>query len=144
MRATYFPFILYLCTCDRFSTAPHYHISLWSLYCPKNINDHHLHSAEAEEASKYLSAQIHAAENRLRKSGGLLSIRFGGDGLDSGDDEPDIAGSAESPTFKRVDKRLADLWSGGQWEGVQYKAFMQHVIREDPDFTGHISAGNAA
>ena len=101
-------------------------------------------SAEAEEASEYVSAQIRSVDNKLRKSTELLSLGFGIDeGGNDDDDEPDIAGSPNDTAFKRIEKRIADMWSGGDWEGVEYKVFMQLVIREDPDFTRHVSPGDS-
>ena len=90
-----------------------------------------------------MSAQIDAVNNNLRKSTDhLLNMSFGGNDVDTeDDDEPDIAGSADDASFKRVEKRISDMWSGGQWAGVEYKVFTQLVMREDPDFTGYIHAG---
>ena len=89
-----------------------------------------------------MSAQIDAVNNNLRKSTDFLSMSFRDGGTETeDDDEPGIAGSADDASFKRVEKRISDMWSGGQWAGVEYKVFTQLVMREDPDFTGHISAG---
>ena len=63
-------------------------------------------SAEAEEASEYVSAQIRSVGNKLRKSTELLSLGFGIDeGGNDDDDEPDIAGSPNDTAFKRIEKR---------------------------------------
>ena len=90
-----------------------------------------------------MSAQIHEVNNKLRQSAVLPSMSFGVDDIETeDDDEPGIAGSADDASFKRVEKRISDMWSGGQWAGVEYKVFTQIVMREDPYFTGHITAGN--